>query len=374
MFDKDNLEVEGLGMDTAEESVFKDTPVATLLAKAKEAVTAKCKTVEACEEMLIDVQNEADKFTNCFEEMKQAGLALDAGTMTKDEFKARILAIGAQLKEYALCVKLGDTTSERVTDEEITNLRAYIIGLVQLIQARKEELQSKGAEDAGKTTQNQEASESITTMFGEGVMTEDGDYEIAEEGLFTKFTKNGKNAKEEVDAMPDKQVVKLYANYLYEKHGDKLVTDEDDITGGMDDIEMVKIGKVKFGVTEEGYHYAIKKKNGKISRRVATMASMRKIIITEIAEQKKKGANEAANEALVNLFLNTGLASSREVAQEAVLAALTTCIAMEAETDEFDDDLAGYMDDEADDAAYESDLAGYYEDEDDDDGLGNLED
>lgn len=306
--------------DIGTEGLFGPKSVEKLLNNATKQVNKKCKTIEDCDAMLQQVQNEADKFTQNMEQMQQLAIAYKAGNLTKKEFSEQIKAISAQLKDTCMFIGISDVakSSKNVTDGELANLRAYIIGLTNAIRSRREVLMSVGADDSTKHVNNV-----VESAFGRAVMTEDGDYEVVEEGIFSRFTKSGKDAKAEVDAMSDEQVLGLYAEYLKKTYGRDLVSDED-IVKNSDETEIVTVSGVKFAKSADGkYSYVLSKGRGKgTKRRIISTKNMRSKVTDEVRKAKKSGAQAEAAEAMVQLMLDSGLAETEEIAVEAVVAAL----------------------------------------------------
>lgn len=308
------------GLDMGMEGIFGPKAVEKLLNCAKKQVNKKCKTIADCDALLSQVQGEADKFTQNMEQMQQLAQAFKAGSITKSEFKEQIKAISAQLKDTCMFIGLSDINkkSTDVTDQELANLRAYIIGLTNVIRQRRESLMAMGGQDDTTLVNN-----TMESIFGTAVLTEDGEYEVVEEGLFSKFSKNGKEAAAEVEAMSDETVLGLYAEYLNKTYGRDLISDED-IIKDSDDTEIVTVNGVKFAKTPDGkYSYVLSKGKGKgTKRRIATTKTMRSKVTDELRKAKKDGAKQQAAEAMIQLMVNSGLAPDEDVAIEAVISAL----------------------------------------------------
>ena len=107
--------------------------------------------------------------------------------------------------------------SEKITKDEINNVSAFIKGLYDVVKSRKDELTGGGNGPNGVTVE-----ESYVDIAGNYyVLNEYGDYELAtaNEGFFDRFTKRGKDAKAEVEAMDMKTLEKAYAEVMKAKYG-----------------------------------------------------------------------------------------------------------------------------------------------------------
>lgn len=330
-------------VDYAGEGFFGPVPVEKLLKNAKKNSVKHLKTVDDCDKYLEQLENESDKFENLLGEIKNAGEEYNTGKIEKSEMKSRVNAAAAQIKAECKLLKLNDFVkkNEKITEDEINNVSAFIKGLYDVVKSRKDELNNGGNGPNGVVA------ESYTDIAGNYyVLNEYGDYEMssATEGLFDRFTKRGKDAKTEVDAMDTKTLEKVYAEAMKGKYkGDiKAVSDEEYGEG----YTVRKIMNVPFGVSESGeYKFAVSRGKGKgIKFIIANIDKMKKTVTSELiaykkAEERTKDAEKAV-ESLSELMYeisvknDTGRYYSVDDAREA----LESLIGISGERSNYNDD------------------------------------
>lgn len=306
----------------AMEGFFGPVPVEKLLKQAKKNSVKHLKSVDDCDKYLEQIENESNKFESLLGEIKNAGEEFDRGKIEKSEMKSRVNAAASQIKAECTLLKLNDFVkkSEKITKDEINNVSAFIKGLYDVVKSRKDELTGGGNGPNGVTVE-----ESYVDIAGNYyVLNEYGDYELAtaNEGFFDRFTKRGKDAKAEVEAMDMKTLEKAYAEVMKAKYGgDIRPLSADDCGEGF---TLRKIMNVQFAISESGeYKFAISKGKGKGTKFiVANVNKMKKDVVSELVAQKKASekaeATEKAVESLSEWMYDKGFYGSVYDAKEAL--------------------------------------------------------
>lgn len=241
-------------LTAAIESLLCPDCVSKLLAQVKSNVETKCKTAEDCDAMMEKVKQEAVKFNDCLGKMAEAAKGFKAGSVSKDELANVINPCITELRQSCDVLKLGEDCvddSQDVSDDDIANLRAFIIGTRDIIAKRKEELdtpenapkdQTDGEtvkdapndeDDASKANLSdvdsdkaEAAQEDVADVLLESIVPEleDASYDIADEGnisfiLRQKFGFDAKETKAVIKEAKAKAKVKDYAGAitLYKK-------------------------------------------------------------------------------------------------------------------------------------------------------------
>lgn len=132
----------------AEEGLFSHAPkpAQKMLEKAQKRIN-RCKTAEECDELSAKAKSEAEKFNDCMNVMKKAAEELKDGTITKDEFKAKIKPAAAELRKNCEMLKFGNIVGNHkndLTDDDIANLHAFISGFHTMIAERKAAIGGNG--------------------------------------------------------------------------------------------------------------------------------------------------------------------------------------------------------------------------------------
>lgn len=115
--------------------------VKDMLEKVEDVVDEKCETVEDCEKLEDKIEAVEDKFNGALQGMADA--AKDGGT--KEELKEKIDPHMADLKAIAKDIGVA-SESEVVTDKELNDVKDYIEGAKEIVEAKKDELED-GCED-----------------------------------------------------------------------------------------------------------------------------------------------------------------------------------------------------------------------------------
>lgn len=162
--------------DAAQEGFFGPRPVAKLLAKVQKNVDKKCKTTEDCDDMLAKIKEEEAKFNENIGIMATARKKYDAGEIDKKALVAEVTPCIKDLKTTCKMLNLSDFAKDPkdITEDELSNLKAFIVGTRDIIRAKKTSITVDGSDKVV-------ASES--DIFG-GLLIEDDEAEtpVAEEG------------------------------------------------------------------------------------------------------------------------------------------------------------------------------------------------
>lgn len=333
----------------AEEGLFGPTNVSKLLRVAEKAINKKLHSPEDCDAYLERIQKESTLFNDALGQMAEAARQYKAGNIEKTEFKNTIKAASSSIKSEATMLKLSDInkSAQNVTDDEIANLRAYIIGVSDLVRNRKNELTASLSGSLSNAAEALELMVPGDTIVLEGMlyeMNEDYELEEAQEGLFAKLATR-KAVKGEVSKMSLDDCMPLYAAYLQDKYGNRLVNDkefyEDYIqkqmsvahglqidtqykTSARGDyasrLKLVKIGGQYFierpgtAATEryagKMYIYGVRGRNDNIGTRIVAGEKVRKTVIREMTAQRSAAEKteklQAGTEAMVEFLVLSG--------------------------------------------------------------------
>ena len=119
------------------------------LEKVETVVDEKCESVEDCEKLEEKIEKVEDKFNDALQGMADA--AKEGGD--KEELKEKIDPHMADLKEIAKDIGVA-TESEVVTDQELKDVKNYIEGAKEIVEAKKDELEGncdgKDCDDEGE--------------------------------------------------------------------------------------------------------------------------------------------------------------------------------------------------------------------------------
>lgn len=327
----------------AQEGFFGPVPVEKLLKNAKKNAVKHLKTVDDCDKYLEQIESESDKFESLLGEIKSAGEEYNTGKIEKSERNSRVNAAASQIKAECRLLKLSDfvKNNKQITTDEINNVSAFIKGLYDIVKSRKDELNNGGNGPNGVVAESY-----IDSAGNYYILNKYGDYELssATEGLFDRFTKRGKEAKSEVEAMDMKTLEKLYAEVMKAKYkGDIKSVPAEEYGEGY---TARKIMNVPFGVSESGdYVFALSKGKGKGNKLiVANKEKMKKAVVSELINRKKAeeeaGEVEKAVECLSKWAYTLGNYDSIESATEA----LESLVGLTDDNQEYDN--YGYDDDE----------------------------
>lgn len=167
-----------LANQIANEAYFANTTVDALLAKVQANVDENCDTAEKCEEFTLAIAEETTKFDDCLGRMVDAAEKFSTEQIDNEEMLALIKPCVTELKECCKILQLCeaiDDDSTAPTDEEITMLRSFLLGVTEIISQKKASLSLDvaGEEDATTPDGSETAAESfIATMSGMMIATE----------------------------------------------------------------------------------------------------------------------------------------------------------------------------------------------------------
>lgn len=144
--DRQNAALESVlaDMDAEEamEGLFsKPKSVPKLLASLNKLINKRCKSAADCDDLLAKLSAEEKQFNGALSAMKKAAEELQAGSIDKKEMKQRINAEVKKLKTTCDILNLKDINSktDSITDEELQNLRDFLVGAKDAINKKKQE-------------------------------------------------------------------------------------------------------------------------------------------------------------------------------------------------------------------------------------------
>lgn len=299
-------------IDAAQEGFFGPKPVAKLLAKVQKNVDKKCKTTEDCDDMLAKIKEEEAKFNENIGIMATARKKYDAGEIDKKALAAEVTPCIKDLKATCKMLDLSDFAKnpKDITEDELSNLKAFIVGVRDIIRAKKTSITVDGSDKVV-------ASES--DIFG-GLLIDDEDDDVVEEGalvgalfgnsegslksfkiLRTVFKEKAaeakpivKKAKEAAKAKDYAEAIKLYtqAKKIYED--------------GVKEIGKIdpKLSKgIKGMVTNKGDYTDVSYEKDFPSTAAQTFATRIKSCENAIIKLKLKMRNQAASEGAIGEFI-----------------------------------------------------------------------
>lgn len=131
---------ESIDSFAAFESMLCDECVNQLLEQVQQNVDATCKTVEDCDAMAEKVKVETAKFNECLETMAEAAKAFKAGAISKEEMTEKVTPCINELKQSCDVLKIDSCCDDAqdIADDDITNLRAFIVGVAEIVAKKKE--------------------------------------------------------------------------------------------------------------------------------------------------------------------------------------------------------------------------------------------
>lgn len=146
--DEQNLALESMiaEMDIAQEGLFKPKSLDQMLSKVQKQVNKKCKSVDACDDLLAKLKGEEAKFNSSLKTMKNAALQFKADG-DKKALKAAIGPASKELKKTCNIINLNDVVDDKqdVTDADIKKLHDFLVGTRKIINEKKKALKSSGA-------------------------------------------------------------------------------------------------------------------------------------------------------------------------------------------------------------------------------------
>ena len=191
-----------MALTPAQESIFANAEqtAQSMIAAATTGINSKINTIEAAEQLVATLSNEAAKFNSHLLAISNAMHQLEIGDISKDEARATIVPCVQALKSTCSALKFADvqmSDSDDITEEEIAILRELIIG-------------TKAAADARLVTLKTSSTPGQISTEGSGVLASMEGMEPAQEGLFGNGTdKLMRNIRFGTDAKTAKS---LYGN------------------------------------------------------------------------------------------------------------------------------------------------------------------
>ena len=129
-------------MEPAEESLFhKPKSVEKMLSIVQKRVRKKCKTVEACDDMLATLNQESQKFNDAMKQLKQAAVQYSEDG-DKKALSHTVKPIVSGLKKSCDLLKLSDIAdnAKNITDDDLQKLRDFISGATKIVKDHKASL------------------------------------------------------------------------------------------------------------------------------------------------------------------------------------------------------------------------------------------
>ena len=135
-------------IDAAQEGLLGPRPVEKLLAKVQKNVDKKCKTTEDCDDMLAKIKEEEAKFNENIGIMATARKKYDAGELDKAGLKAEVTPCIKDLKTTCKMLNLSDFAKDPkdITEDELSNLKAFIVGARDIIRAKRTAITVAGSD------------------------------------------------------------------------------------------------------------------------------------------------------------------------------------------------------------------------------------
>lgn len=291
----------------AQEGLTGSTNVDKLLKVAEKSINSKCQTPEDCDIMIEKVQKESTTFNDGLGAMLQASRDLRGGNINQEEFANIIRASIASIQNEAVMLKISDLVKDTndVHDEDIANVRAYIIGVSDLIRTRRAELTSSlngsvntasesFVDDEGYDLDDMEPGEEAVIDGTLYRMNDMYGLEVVEEGAFDRIYSAADISLESLtvdDCLP------LYGAMLRENN-ENIITDPDfyveqaeEATGWVP----VYMGSQPALINEEGtvIKYAVAEENDTASFHTVTAGNALKCVRRAL-EKKEFAAQKTA--------------------------------------------------------------------------------
>ena len=194
--------------------------VKSQLEKVEDVVEDKCDTPEACDTMIEKINDEQTKFNDALKGMASAAKDCQDGKCDKAEMAAQITPKMAELKEVAKNIGVA-SEGDTLTEAELKDAKNYLEGAREIVEAKKDELESEG-EKKDDDDEKKEECENGECKNGEEC---DGGCESFLSEECAAMEAFGRNRKRTVD-MDDMAVVKAWVekNAGSIKSGDEVVS------------------------------------------------------------------------------------------------------------------------------------------------------
>ena len=167
-----------MALTPAQESIFANAEqtAQSMIAAATTGINSKINTIEAAEQLVATLSNEAAKFNSHLLAISNAMTQCEIGDISKEEAHATIAPCVQALKSTCSALKFADaqmSDSDDITEEEIAILRELIIG-------------TKAAADARLVALKTTSTPGQISTEGSGILAALINMEPAQEGLFNK--------------------------------------------------------------------------------------------------------------------------------------------------------------------------------------------
>lgn len=207
--------------EAANESIFTGPKEAEkVLAKVQKKID-KCKTVEECSVLQAQVKNEAAKFNDCMKTMVKAAKDFKAGTIDKKALEEKIAPCVTELKKNCEILKFGEFVGNKkksLTDEDISNLHAFLVGFLKAVNKKKAELSGNGGAAKESVTEADKFAAGCESLM---ININNPDQPATEAFEKTKMTLRIRFSK---DRKAAKLLMKQAKGYMKEKNYDEAIS------------------------------------------------------------------------------------------------------------------------------------------------------
>lgn len=124
--------------------------VKDMLEKVETVVDEKCETPEDCDKLVKKIEKKEDQFNDALKGMADAAKDCKDGKCDKSELKDKLDPHVSCLKTIAKDIGVA-SESDLVTDGELQDVKDYIEGAKEIVEAKKDELEGEsGSDDEGE--------------------------------------------------------------------------------------------------------------------------------------------------------------------------------------------------------------------------------
>lgn len=281
--------------------------VKDLLEKVEDAVDEKCETVEDCEKLKEKIEKKEDEFNEALKGMADAAQDCKDGKCDKSELKDKLDPHVSCLKTIAKDIGVA-TESDIVSDVELQDVKDYIEGAKEIVEAKVEELEDPDGEEAEKndddddddTTDSAGLEGAAFELFGISKSDPTGHY--TDDECIKKFIAANANDIDKSSEIKQlfKDAIKDYYDFMMEKTGKK----DDSLT-----LSVVTISGCPVIVTRKKADNSVVDVQWRVKGAKRNTAYGMKRIRAEVAKIiKKESKNTPAGESYIDGFdtLNSG--------------------------------------------------------------------
>lgn len=129
--------------DPAMEALLADgTTADSMLENIRATVDEKCKSEEDCDKFLEGLEKEIEKFNDAVGTFKEAAIDMKDGKIDAAGLKERIAPAVASLKKSCNMINVDviDADTDKITDDEIKTLKAFLEGAREILNEKKENM------------------------------------------------------------------------------------------------------------------------------------------------------------------------------------------------------------------------------------------